>query len=99
MRGIRKHAVMLPLPRKSRFECAYFILKREAAMCTEDEDSPAGMEMLAEAGRILQDHGLMERSRREKDRRRLFWCRLFGGVMLFLSGLGGGLLCGFLLLR
>ena len=99
MKGIRKHMVVLPLPRKSRFECAYFILKREAATQTEDAESPAGMEMLAEVGRILQDNGVMERSGSVKKRRERLLRQICGGLMLFFSGMGGGILLSLLLLR
>lgn len=99
MKGIRKNAVMLPLPRKSRFECAYFILKRGEARETEGEDSPAGMEMLAEAGRILRDNGLLERSLSQKRRRRLLCQKLLAGILLFFGGTGLGMLLGVLLAR
>ena len=99
MKGIRKNAVMLPLPHKSRFECAYFILKRGEAKEAEREDSPAGMEMLAEAGRILRDNGLMERSLSQKRRRKLLWQNLLGGILLFFGGTGVGIFLGALLAR
>ena len=80
IKGIRKQAVLLPLPAKSRFECAYFIVRRPTA---EPDTEADRLEMLAEGG-------LLSRPKPERIRKRNLWRRLGMGVLLFLSGLGTG---------
>ncbi|MBQ8345853.1 MAG: hypothetical protein IJY42_06295 [Clostridia bacterium] len=87
IKGIRKQAVLLPLPAKSRFECAYFIVRRPTA---EPDTEADRLEMLAEADRILREGGLLSRPKPERIRKRNLWRRLGMGVLLFLSGLGTG---------
>ena len=63
LKGINKNVIVVRTDRKSRFEAAYFVLRRGVPFEKND--------VLKEANRIIRDSGLSERAKRQKNIRRI----------------------------